>query len=35
MMEPEDVANLLWAAYTLSAQAVVEEVLMRPMLGDI
>lgn len=35
MMEPEDVANLLWAAYTLSEQAVVEEVLMRPMLGDI
>lgn len=35
MMEPADVANLLWAAYTLSAQAVVEEVLMRPMLGDI
>lgn len=35
MLEPEDVANLLWAAYTLSAQAVVEEVLMRPMLGDI
>jgi short-subunit dehydrogenase len=35
LMEPADVANLLWAAYTLSAQAVVEEVLMRPMLGDI
>ncbi|SFD33211.1 Short-chain dehydrogenase [Chitinophaga sp. CF118] len=35
MMEPADVASLLWAAYTLSAQAVVEEVLMRPMLGDI
>ncbi|HJT74403.1 MAG TPA: SDR family oxidoreductase [Chitinophaga sp.] len=35
MMEPEDVASLLWAAYTLSEQAVVEEVLMRPMLGDI
>jgi short-subunit dehydrogenase len=35
MMEPEDVANLLWGAYTLSKQAVVEEVIMRPMLGDI
>lgn len=35
MMESADVANLLWAAYTLSAQAVVEEVVMRPMLGDI
>lgn len=35
MMEPADVANLLWAAYTLSAQAVVEEVIMRPILGDI
>jgi short-subunit dehydrogenase len=35
MMEPQDVANLLWGAYTLSEQAVVEEVIMRPMLGDI
>ena len=35
LMEAGDVANLLWAAYTLSAQAVVEEVIMRPMLGDI
>ncbi|MBW8686031.1 SDR family oxidoreductase [Chitinophaga rhizophila] len=35
LMEPEDVANLLWSAYTLSEQAVVEEVIMRPMLGDI
>lgn len=35
MMEPADVANLLWGAYTLSEQAVVEEVIMRPMLGDI
>jgi len=35
MMEPEDVADLLWGAYTLSKQAVVEEVIMRPMLGDI
>jgi len=35
MMEAADVANLLWAAYTLSAQAVVEEVIMRPILGDI
>jgi len=35
MMDPEDVANVLWGAYTLSEQAVVEEVIMRPMLGDI
>jgi len=35
LMEAGDVADLLWAAYTLSAQAVVEEVIMRPMLGDI
>ena len=35
LMEPEDVAKLLWGAYTLSEQAVVEEVIMRPMLGDI
>lgn len=35
MMTPEDVADLLWGAYTLSKQAVVEEVIMRPILGDI
>lgn len=35
MMEPEDIASIVWAAYTLAAQTVVEEVLLRPILGDI
>lgn len=35
LMEPEDVAAMIWAAYNLSEQAVVEDILMRPMLGDI
>lgn len=35
MMEPEDIANIIWASYTLAAQTVVEEILLRPILGDI
>ena len=34
-MKPEDVAETIWAAYSLSPGAVVEEILMRPQLGDI
>jgi len=34
-MTAADVANLLWASYNLSPGAVVEEILMRPQLGDI
>ena len=34
-MVPADVANALWACYDLSATAVVEELLMRPLPGDI
>ncbi|GAB3501976.1 SDR family oxidoreductase [Spirosoma knui] len=34
-MKPEDVAESAWAAYTLSKSAVVEEILIRPQLGDI
>lgn len=34
-MKPEDVADSAWAAYTLSKSAVVEEILIRPQLGDI
>lgn len=30
-----DVANSLWAAYTLSPSAVIEEILLRPQLGDL
>lgn len=34
-MKPDDVADSTWAAYTLSKSAVVEEILIRPQLGDI
>lgn len=34
-MKPEDVANSAWAAYSLSPSAVMEEILIRPQLGDI
>lgn len=34
-MKASDVADSVWAAYTLSRSAVVEEILIRPQLGDI
>jgi|SRR5688572_2193640 len=34
-MKSEDVANTVFSAYMLSKQSVVEEIVMRPMLGDI
>jgi short-subunit dehydrogenase len=34
-MRSTDVAKLVWDVYHLSEQTVVEEVLLRPMLGDI
>lgn len=34
-MQAQDVADILWASYRLSPGAVVEEILMRPQLGDI
>jgi short-subunit dehydrogenase len=34
-LKAEDVANSAWAAYALSASAVIEEILIRPQLGDI
>ncbi len=35
MMECDDVAKMLWAAYTLSAIADVEHIVMRPIKGDL
>lgn len=35
LMQPEDIAKLVWAAYDLSDSAVVEELLIRPQLGDL
>ncbi|MDR7130423.1 short-subunit dehydrogenase [Algoriphagus sp. 4150] len=34
-MKAEDVAESVWSAYNLSPQSVVEEIVIRPQLGDI
>jgi short-subunit dehydrogenase len=34
-MKPEDVAEAIFNAWSLSSSAVVEEIVMRPQLGDI
>ncbi|HEX8041087.1 MAG TPA: SDR family oxidoreductase, partial [Chryseosolibacter sp.] len=34
-MKPEDVADTVFAAHALSAGSVVEEIIIRPQLGDI
>lgn len=35
IMESEDIAELVYAAASLSAQAVVEDIIIRPQLGDL
>ncbi len=34
-MRPEDVADAVWAAYELSDRTVLEELILRPQLGDL
>ncbi len=34
-MKPEDVADIIWASWQLSDRSVVEEILLRPQLGDL
>jgi hypothetical protein len=34
-MMVEDVAETIWSAYSLSSRSVVEEIIIRPQLGDI
>lgn len=34
-VKAEDISRAIWHAYTLSAQAVVEEIVIRPIEGDI
>ena len=34
-MPPEAIADTVWAAYSLPHTVVIEEILMRPQLGDI
>ncbi len=33
--DPKSVAKLIWTAYELSDTTVMEEILIRPMDGDI
>jgi short-subunit dehydrogenase len=35
IMEAEDIAKMIYAATQLSPQAVVEDIVMRPQLGDL
>ena len=35
LMQAEDIAKTVWAAYQLSDSAVLEEVVLRPQLGDL
>lgn len=35
LMQSSDVAKAIWGCYTLSDAAVVEELIMRPQLGDL
>jgi short-subunit dehydrogenase len=35
IMQAKDVADMLWAAFTLSAAANVETIVMRPTAGDL
>jgi len=35
IMKSSDVAEMVWAAYNLSATAVIENIIFRPQLGDL
>lgn len=35
LMQPSDIAKTVWAAYSLSDVAVVEDIILRPQLGDL
>lgn len=35
IMEAEDIASVLWNAYTLSPRADVENIVIRPLAGDL
>ena len=35
LMDAADIADTIWAAYSLKKSAVVEEVIIRPQLGDL
>lgn len=35
LMKPEDIASAVWNAYEMSSRTVVEEIILRPQLGDL
>lgn len=35
LMQPTDVANAVWSAWSMSPAAVVEDIVIRPQLGDL
>ena len=35
IMEAKDIAKALWTAYDMSPKAVVEDIILRPQLGDL
>lgn len=34
-IDPKDVAEVVWTAHAMPATTVLEEILMRPQLGDL
>lgn len=35
LMDAEDIADIIWSAYNLNRKSVVEEIIIRPQLGDL
>jgi NADP-dependent 3-hydroxy acid dehydrogenase YdfG len=35
IMEADDIAKTIWAVYNLAPQSVIEEIILRPQLGDL
>ena len=35
LMDPADVAETIYSTYSLSVRSVVEEIIIRPQLGDL
>lgn len=35
IMNPQDIANMVWASYNLSYKANVEQIIIRPIEGDL
>lgn len=35
LMPAADIAQVIWSAYNLAPQTVIEDIVLRPMLGDI